>query len=137
MLDSLKNCQPQAYAAMRAVAGFMFLWHGAQKLLDFPAAPPPDAPLFILYTAGPIELIGGGLILVGLYARYAAILSSATMLVAYFIGHLFRPGLEDIGPLHYIFPLINGGELAALYCFVFLFIVTKGNGAYSLGGDEG
>lgn len=134
MLDSFRNCQPQTYAAMRIVAGFLFLWHGAQKLLGFPM-PAPDAPGWILYIAGPIELIGGALIMVGLFTRPAAFLASGLMAFAYFIGHVLRP-VEDPGALHYLLPLVNRGELAVLYCFVLLYIAAKGNGMCSLGGDE-
>ncbi len=135
MLDSLRNCQPQTYAALRIVTGFLFFWHGAQKLLNFPM-PAPDAPGFILYVAGPIELIGGALIVVGLFTRPVAFLSSGLMAFAYFIGHVFRP-VEDPGVLHYLLPLVNRGELAAVYCFLFLYIAAKGNGICSLGGDDG
>ncbi len=134
MLDSLKNRQPQTYAAMRIVAGFLFLWHGAQKLLGFPLEA-PEVPAATLYIAGPIELIGGALIVLGLYTRYAAFLASGLMAAAYFIGHMFRAP-EDADILHYVFPLVNRGELAALFCFVFLYIAAKGNGTCSLGGDE-
>ncbi len=136
MLDALKNCQPQTYAAMRIVAGFLFLWHGAQKLLGFPLPTPEDAPSFILYIAGPIELIGGALIMVGLFTRPVAFLASGLMAFAYFLGHVFRPGLEDPGVWHYIFPLVNRGEAAVLFCFLFLYVAAKGNGMCSLGGDE-
>ena len=136
MLNSLKNCQPQTYAALRIFAGFLLLWHGAQKLLDFPAPPPPDAPWWILYIAGPIELIGGTLIMLGLFTRPLAFLASGLMAFAYFLGHVFRPGLEDPGVLHYLLPLVNRGEAAVLFCFVFLYIAAKGNGICSLGGDE-
>ena len=98
MLDSLKNCQPQTYAALRIVAGFLFLWHGAQKLLGFPLPTPEGAPSFILYIAGPIELIGGALIMVGLFTRPVAFLASGLMAFAYFLGHVFRP-VEDPGVL--------------------------------------
>lgn len=135
MLDSLKNCQPQTYAAMRIIAGFLFLWHGAQKLLGFPLPTPEAAPTFILYIAGPIELIGGALIMVGLFTRPVAFLASGLMAFAYFLGHVFRP-VEDPGILHYLFPLVNRGEPAVLFCFVFLYIAAKGNGMCSLGGDE-
>ena len=135
MFDSLRNCQPHTYAAMRIVTGFLFLWHGAQKLLGFPL-PTPDAPAFILYIAGPIELIGGALIMVGLFTRPAAFLSSGLMAFAYFLGHMFRPGVEDPTAVHYLFPLVNRGEAAVLFCFAFLYIAAKGNGICSLGGDE-
>ena len=135
MLDSLKNCQPQTYAALRIVTGFLFLWHGAQKLLGFPLPTPEGAPTFILYIAGPIELIGGALIMVGLFTRPVAFLASGLMAFAYFIGHVFRP-VEDPGIWHYLLPLVNRGEAAVLFCFVFLYIAAKGNGMCSLGGDE-
>ena len=135
MLDSLKNCQPQTYAALRIVAGFLFLWHGAQKLLGFPLPTPEGAPSFILYIAGPIELIGGALIMVGLFTRPVAFLASGLMAFAYFLGHVFRP-VEDPSVWHYIFPLVNRGEAAVLFCFVFLYVAAKGNGMCSIGGDE-
>lgn len=134
MLDSLKNCQPQTYATLRIVAGFLFLWHGAQKLFGFPL-PTPEAPALLLYVAGPIELIGGTMIMLGLFTRPVAFLASGLMAAAYFAGHMFRAP-EDADILHYVFPLVNRGELAALYCFVFLYIAAKGNGMCSLGGDE-
>lgn len=134
MLDSLKNCQPQTYAAMRIVAGFLFLWHGAQKLLGFPLES-PDAPAFMIYIAGPIELIGGAMIMLGLFTRPVAFLASGLMAFAYFIGHVFRP-VEDPGVWHYLLPLVNRGETAVLFCFVFLYIAAKGNGMCSLSGDE-
>jgi len=134
MLDSLKNCQPQTYAAMRIVAGFLFLWHGAQKLLNFPLDA-PEAPAFLLYIAGPIELIGGVLIMLGLYTRWAAFVASGLMAFAYFLGHVFRP-VEDAGVLHYLFPLVNHGELAVLFCFVFLYMAATGNGSCCALGDE-
>ena len=135
MLDSFKNCQPQTYAALRIVAGFLFLWHGAQKLFGFPL-PTPEAPALILYIAGPIELIGGAMIMLGLFTRPVAFLASGLMAFAYFIGHVFRP-VEDPAVWHYLLPLVNRGEAAVLFCFVFLYIAAKGNGICSLGGDEG
>jgi len=135
MLNALKNCQPQTYATLRIFAGFLFLWHGTQKLLGFPLPTPEGAPSFILYIAGPIELIGGTLIMLGLFTRPVAFLASGLMAFAYFIGHVFRP-VEDPGVWHYLLPLVNRGEAAVLFCFVFLYIAAKGNGICSLGGDE-
>ena len=66
----MKRYDAQAYALLRIVTGFMFLWHGSQKLLGFPGEAPAGAPAFILYVAGPIELIGGILILIGLFTRF-------------------------------------------------------------------
>ena len=139
MLNALKNCQPQTYAALRIFAGFLFFWHGAQKLLGFPLPVPEGDPGIIFYTilyvAGPIELIGGTLIMLGLFTRPVAFLASGLMAFAYFIGHVFRP-VEDPGVWHYLLPLVNRGEAAVLFCFVFLYLAAKGNGICSLGGDE-
>jgi len=116
----------QTYALMRIVTGFLFLWHGSQKLLGFPL-PAPDAPAFIIYIAGSIELIGGTLIMIGLFARWAAFIASGMAAAAYFMVHV-KQG---------VFPLINKGELVALYCFVFLYISAHGAGIWSLDGMRG
>ncbi len=134
MLDSFRNCQPQTYAALRIFAGFLFLWHGAQKLLGFPLET-PDAPAYLLYIAGPIELIGGTLIMLGLFTRPAAFLASGLMAFAYVLGHASRLG-DDQPIWHALMPLANRGETAVLFCFVFLYIAAKGNGICSLSGDE-
>jgi putative oxidoreductase len=111
----------QTYALMRIVTGFLFLWHGTQKLFAYPLSPPP-VPAFVIYIAGPIELVGGFLIMVGLYAGWAAFLCSGLMAFAYWMVH---------GP-QALFPIQNGGELAALYCFVFLCISSRGPGIWSV-----
>ena len=111
----------QAYALLRVVAGLLFLWHGAQKLFSFPA-PPPNIPPFVTYIAGPIELVCGFLVMVGLFAGWAAFLCSGLMAAAYWMVH----GTQAL------FPIQNGGELAALYCFVFLFISTQGSCLWSV-----
>lgn len=116
----------ETYALMRIVTGFLFLWHGSQKLFGFPQAA-PEAPAFILYVAGPIEFIGGILVAVGLFTRWAAFLCSGLMASAYWMAH---------GTKH-IFPLLNGGELAVLYCFVFLFISAHGAGRWSMDAARG
>jgi len=110
------------YALMRIIAGFLFLWHGAQKLFGFPSPMPPGVPPFITYVAGPIELIGGFLIMIGLFTHGAAFLTSGLMAFAYWIGHGTKA----------LLPLVNGGELAALYCFVFLFIAAQRGGIWSV-----
>lgn len=112
---------PHCYALMRIVAGFLFLWHGVQKLFGFPVPMPAGVPAFITYVAGPIELIGGILIMIGLCTRWAAFLASGLMAFAYWIGHGTKAFL----------PIQNSGELAALYCFVFLFIASQGSGIWS------
>lgn len=117
----LGRFQAEAYAVMRVVFGLLFLCHGSQKLFGFPG-PPPQLPPPLLWAAGCIELVGGGLIAVGLFSRWAAFVCSGEMAVAYWIAH---------GPRSF-FPLLNGGELAVLYCFVFLVIATNGPGIWSV-----
>ena len=122
----MRRFDSETYALMRIVTGFLFLWHGSQKLFSFPQAA-PDAPAFILYVAGPIEFIGGLLVAVGLFTRWAAFFCSGLMAFAYWMAH---------GPRH-ILPLLNEGELAALYCFVFLFISAHGAGKWSMDAVRG
>jgi putative oxidoreductase len=112
----------QTYALLRIVAGLLFLWHGAQKLLGFPAPAPEGIPAFITYGAGLIELGGGALVMIGLFTPWVAFLCSGLMAAAYWMVH---------GTQH-LFPIVNQGELAALYCFVFLFISAKGSGIWSV-----
>jgi putative oxidoreductase len=115
----------QAYALLRIVAGFLFIWHGMEKLFGIPVAPAGAVPAHITFIAGPIELVGGALIMIGLFTRWSAFICSGLMAVAYWTFHASR-GLT---------PLENKGELAVLYCFVFLFIATKGSGIWSV--DKG
>ena len=112
----------QTYALLRIVAGFLFLWHGSQKLFSFPIEAMEGIPAFITYGAGGIELIGGALVMVGLLTRWAAFICSGTMAIGYWMAH----GLTAL------FPIQNGGELAALYCFMFLFIAANGSGSWSV-----
>jgi putative oxidoreductase len=122
MANFMAGFTGQTYALLRIVAGFLFLWHGSQKLFSFPVQAMEGIPAFITYGAGGIELIGGALVMVGLLTRWAAFICSGTMAVAYWMAH----------GLNALFPIQNGGELAALYCFVFLFISANGSGMWSL-----
>ena len=122
MLPFMRAFHAQAYAMMRIVVGLLFLWHGTQKLLGFPLPLPPQIPGFVIYIAGPIELVGGFLVMVGLFAGWAAFLCSGLMAFAYWMVH----GTQAL------FPIQNHGELAALYCFVFLFISSQGSGIWSV-----
>jgi putative oxidoreductase len=118
----LGKYEPYLYSILRIVAGFLLLWHGSQKLLGFP--PPKQAmPLNTMTaTAGVIELVGGLMILLGFFAGFAAFIASGLLAVAYFMVHAPQG----------FFPVINGGELAALYCFLFLYIASRGSGALSI-----
>jgi putative oxidoreductase len=111
----------QTYALLRIVTGFLLLWHGTQKLFSIPM-PPPPVPSFVIAIAGPIELIGGTLVMIGLFTRWAAFLCSGLMAAAYWMVHGFQAPL----------PIQNQGELAALFCFVFLHISTQGSGIWSV-----
>ena len=117
----MRNFESQTHALLRIVAGFLFLWHGMQKLFDIPT-PAPDLPAFVTWVAGGIELVAGALVMVGLFTRPAAFLASGLMAAAYWMAH----------GLNHLLPLLNQGELAALYCFVFLLIAARGSGIWSL-----
>ena len=124
MAKFMNRFQPQAYALLRIVTGFLFLWHGMQKLLSIPVAAPPGISPFITFVAGPIELLGGALVMIGLLTSWAAFLCSGLMAAAYWMEH----GTNGL------LPIVNRGELAVLYCFVFLFISAHGPGVWSIEG---
>lgn len=123
MLSFLGVWNSQLYALLRIVAGFMFLCHGAQKVFGVLGGERAESFVSLIGLGGIIELVCGALILVGFQTRLAAFLSSGTMAVAYFMFH------QGDGLL----PIQNGGELAVLYCFVFLFMASQGDGIWSLG----
>jgi putative oxidoreductase len=122
MLNFLDRYKNQAYALLRIVSGFLFLFHGSQKLLGFPGSPPDGIPDFIIYVAGPIELIGGILIMIGLFTREAAFLCSGLMAAGYFMAHATVA----------LFPILNRGELAIMFSFTYLFIACTGGGIWSV-----
>jgi putative oxidoreductase len=114
---------PQVYALFRVVLGFLFLFHGLQKIFGmFGGQAVPLASMF--GVAGIIELVGGVLVMIGLFTRVAAFICSGEMAAAYFMAH-FPKGLV---------PIQNGGELAALYCFAFLYVAARGAGICSVDG---
>jgi len=121
MSNILGKYAAQTYALMRIVAGFLFLWHGTQKLFGFPPSPMQPPPV-ILYVGGGVELFGGLLVLLGLFTPWAAFICSGEMAFAYWYAH----------GTHAALPLMNGGELAALNCFVFLCISAHGAGIWSV-----
>jgi len=124
-MKELAKYERQAYALLRIVAGFMFSFHGAQKVLGVLAEMQPAIGSQI-WIGGVIELIGGLAIMLGLRTRLAAFICSGEMAVAYFQFHWkFQTGAG-------FFPIVNKGELAVLYCFVFLLIACKGAGIWSL-----
>jgi len=121
----LGKWEPRVLSVLRIVAAFLFMAHGTQKLFGFPAGPKPG-PTFplasLMGSAGLLEFVGGLLLLLGLFTRPVAFVLSGMMAVAYFKAH---------SPAGF-WPILNRGELAALYCFVFLYFVFAGGGAWSL-----
>ena len=115
---------PILLSVLRIVAALLFLEHGAQKLLGFPPGMqmPMPAALTQLWFAGLIELVGGVLLLLGLFTRPVAFLCAGEMAVAYFMGHA----------THGFFPAINMGDAAILFCFVFLYLSAAGPGPWSV-----
>jgi putative oxidoreductase len=119
----LGKWQPQLLSVLRIMSGLLFLEHGTMKLLHFPHDKMFDGSLPpIIMVAGAIELIGGALVTVGLFTRWAAFIMSGEMAFAYFIGHASTS----------FFPAINHGEGAILYCFIFLYIAAAGPGPLSI-----
>lgn len=114
---------PRLLSTLRIVAALIFMAHGTQKILGFPASPNPAPEAFtLLWTAGMLELVGGLLLVLGLFTRPVAFVLSGLMAFAYWMAHAPRN----------VFPVLNGGDAAILYCFVFLFMVAAGGGVWSL-----
>ncbi|MBI5246456.1 MAG: DoxX family protein [Elusimicrobia bacterium] len=127
-MNILKKYEDHAYAALRFMTGWMFAFHGAQKILGLyphPSMPPIAFPSQI-WWGGMIELIGGLMIAIGLRTREAAFLSSGTMAVAYAQFH-WKFQFNSM-----FWPSLNQGEPAVVYCFVFLLIACRGTGRWGL-----
>jgi putative oxidoreductase len=123
-LTWLSRWQPQLLALLRIVTGLLFLEHATQKFLAFPI-PFPIQPLPpILVAAGVVELIAGTLITLGLFTRLAAFIAAGEMAIGYFYMH-FPQGF---------WPVVNKGEGAILFCFIFLYLAAAGPGAWSVDG---
>ncbi len=125
-MNFLDKYQEQAYALLRITTSFLFIFHGTQKLLGFPPSQ-WESPWHVQYIAGGIELIGGLLIMVGLLTRPAAFLACGLMAVAYWMAHF---SMENY------LPIMNRGDAAVMYCFIFLYISTKGAGIWSIEGRK-
>jgi len=126
MFTILSRYQPQLLAILRIVTGLLFLAHGLVKLIGYPTGAPPGQqnPMTLLGAAGIIETVTGVLIILGLFTRPAAFLAAGEMAVAYWMMH----GSKGFHPL------LNHGEPAILYCFIFLYLAAAGPGAFSLDG---
>jgi putative oxidoreductase len=117
--------QGSTHAALRILAGLLFMAHGTTKLLHWPATdyfPAGQALPPLMMVAGILELVGGLLIVLGLFTRLTAFVLSGMMAVAYFMAHFPSS----------VFPIQNGGDAAVLFCFIFLWLATAGAGPYSL-----
>lgn len=127
--SSLTVWTPRILGILRIVTGFLFLQHGMAKLFGVPHVAMFDGlHLFsLLGFAGVLELVGGLLMVVGLFTRPTAFILSGEMAVAYFMAH---------AP-HGFLPILNQGELAVMYCFVFLYFAVAGGGAFSLNAGRG
>jgi putative oxidoreductase len=117
---------PRALGLLRIVTGYLFITHGTAKLLGVPYVKMFEGlqVFSLIGAAGIIELVGGALFLLGLFTRPVAFILSGELAFAYFIGHAPK------GPV--LVPMLNGGELAVLYCFLFLFFAAAGAGAWSV-----
>ena len=120
----LSTWSPRVLSLLRIITALLFMEHGLMKLFAFPGPQPgvPDPLPPMLLAAAWIEVVGGGLIALGLFTRAAAFLCSGTMAVAYFAAHASQG----------FWPALNGGEAAILFCFVFLYLVFAGGGTWSL-----
>ena len=124
LIDSvLTTWSPRVLSIFRIILGLLFLEHGTSKYLSLPVSPTTGVSLLSLSGInGVIELVGGVLIVLGLFTRPVAFILSGNMAVAYFIAHAPRG----------FFPLLNGGELAIIYCFAFLYLAAAGGGEWSI-----
>ena len=141
-MNSLASWSPKVLSLLRFITGLLFLEHGLQKVLHFPPPPPPPPVAAGVAAAaktavvaagpslakilgpasGPIELVGGILLVIGLFSRAAAFICAGEMAFAYFLAHAPRS----------VYPILNGGDAAILYCFIFFYLVFSGPGPISL-----
>lgn len=120
--NTWSSYSPYVLSIVRIVVALLFFEHGLSKMFGFPQPIPPPALFSLSWFSGAIEFVGGGLLLIGLFSRASAFIMSGEMAFAYFISH---------AP-HSFFPIINRGDAAILYCFIFLYIAFAGGGPWSL-----
>ena len=125
MVSFMKAYEAQTYALLRITTGFLFFFHGTQKLLGWPPST-MEPPAYITYVAGGIELIGGFLIMIGLFTAPLAFLASGLMAAAYWMAHFSA---------EVWLPIMNRGDAAVMYCFIFLYISAKGTGIWGISKD--
>jgi len=125
---TLAGLEPTVLSIFRIITGLLLFQYGVAKILKFPVLPyfaniPP-----LIYTAGAIELVGGALLMLGLFTRPVAFILSGEMAFAYFMGHMFKAGIA--APV--FIPLLSGGNGAILFCFSCLYLACAGGGPWSL-----
>lgn len=121
-MQQLQTYAPTVLGILRIVTALLFIEHGTAKLLDFPASEMNPPLLSLPGIAGLLEIVGGALVLIGLWTRPVAFILSGQMAVAYWMAHAPQS----------FFPVNNGGDAAILFCFVFLYLVCAGPGAFAL-----
>ncbi|HTI81984.1 MAG TPA: DoxX family protein [Acetobacteraceae bacterium] len=119
---SATEWEPRVLSVLRIVVGLLFMEHGLAKLFGFPTAAMHPAMFQLLWFAGVIEVVGGLLLAIGLFTRYVAFIMSGEMAIGYFLSHFPKS----------FFPLVNGGDAAVLYCFIFFYIFVAGGGCWSV-----
>ena len=118
----LSRYSPQILGITRILVGLLFMEHGLMKLVGFPA-PMGSGPLPpLMLVGGIIEVVGGGLVAIGLFSRFAAFICSGMMAAAYFMAHAPRG----------FYPALNGGDAAILFCFIFLYLAASGPGSFAV-----
>lgn len=120
--DNWTRWSPHVLSIVRIILALLFFEHGLSKLFGFPQSVPPPALFSMAWFAGAIEFVGGSLLAIGLFTRVSALIMSGEMAFAYFISH---------AP-HSFFPILNRGDSAILYCFIFLYFAFAGGGPWSL-----
>jgi len=132
-LDSIAaRYQPIALSLFRFITGMLLFQYGVAKIFKFPVLPMFANPPPLIMTAGGLELVLGGLLMVGLFTRIAAFILSGEMACAYFMGHMFKNPAEP-----QFFPLLNGGTAAILFCFACLYLAAAGPGPISVDAKMG
>jgi putative oxidoreductase len=127
LLESLAQYQPQALGALRIMTALQFVEHGSQKLFNFPVSAQPHALTGLTTAAGIFEFAGGILLALGLFTRPVAFLLAGEMAIAYFMAHMPRD----------FFPINNSGDAAISFCFIFLYLIFAGPGAFALDNRRG
>ena len=127
--NMLAKWQPTALSLFRFITGLLLFQYGIAKLFKFPAMPyfAKVELMSLIGAAGTLELVLGGLLMIGLFTRIAAFILSGEMALAYFLGHMFKDPANPV-----FLPLLNGGTAAILFCFACLYLATAGGGPYSV-----